>query len=648
MAKAAERFASDASPDNRRSVPSLDNNSPSVIRSDARDQGNSENLSAESIAHLMNRHDQPPVLASVVSPSPGKSSLTSRRLRGPRLSDPSTTSQIYGSTTYSSSSISRRAAGMGSGPYQPKTVTFRDVADVKEFETESSGGEEWEDEGDFEEGESWDEVLLGPPGTNQERASADDSIEYPQESFMENTPSPEMDLSGLKRYGSLNSRPSPARSPLQRERGAAYAEQEREEEQGYAGYIAGLEGRHAQMDEDESTTANFIDSLYEDGYLSPPQSQSVSASGTFDRLGSVLEDEGEMNDGLDDRLRSVQNTSRHQAERTHRQEMDEGGIPLGRTHHADRAAAAHEAQRYHQGPSLHQPALPRVPLDDEAPFGETMLRNGDARTPATALARDVQHNETVTAHQDGQFVDPFVTIQTATRVNASDYHGVSGLPQQTASTQNRQEDGVPLGRTSHAERAKVARLMATRGLGLGMPARPMVPFVLGGIRSMRQRDRESEDGSIGSDGEYDDRGYSIPELSKLVAKPDEAYDQEREAQQSTRSQYVQPSDPVSLAPLVSPFPQQMDSEINPVDQSGSINGKRALPKPPKPTPVIGMPSPVEKSENQREIRAEVPEERVTSPVSQVAFSTKYNSSSYHWCMDRPRCLDCRFPFPCQL
>jgi serine/arginine repetitive matrix protein 2 len=494
--------------------------------------------------------------------SPGKSSLTSRRLRGPRLSDPSQ-AQVYGAQTFpSAGSIARRLGAAG------KTVTFRDVADVKEFQAESSGGE-WEDEGEYEEGESWDEVLLGPPGSGGQRTTGEEENHtFRDESFVENTPSPEMDLSGLKRYGSLNARPSPARSPLQRERGAAYAEQEREEEEGYAGYVAQLEHQqqHRQHPpqhgyDEESTTANFIDSLYADGYLSPPGSQGgVSASGTFDGLAATLE-----------------------------REVDAYGVPLGRSHHADRAAEAHAVERDHHHGHVQQPALPRAHADEAV--GETMLRTGDARTPATAVASREPYGNDIPAHQDGQFVDPFVTIQTATRVSAIDYHGAQPASQ-------REEDGVPLGRTSHAERAKVARQLATRGLGLGMPARPMVPFVMGGMRG-----QQSESGS---EDEDDDRGYSIPNLATLVAEPEEQ-------RQATR-QHAQP-EVVSLAPLVSPFPQQVD-EMNPVDQAGSIS-KRALPKPPKPTPVMGMPSPVEKNENQRESRP-VPEERVTSPVGRSA------------------------------
>ena len=125
---------------------------PSVMRSDrlpapAR-RMESPGLSGTSTALVM-QHQSP------AAASPTKSSLTSRRLRGPRLSEPSSTAEVYGTSTYSSSNLSR-------GTSQSKIVTFRDVVDVKDFQTESSGAEEWEDEQlDEEEGDSWDEVLLG-------------------------------------------------------------------------------------------------------------------------------------------------------------------------------------------------------------------------------------------------------------------------------------------------------------------------------------------------------------------------------------------------------------------------------------------------------------------------------------------------------
>jgi hypothetical protein len=443
---------------------------------------------------------------------------------------------------------------------QGKTVTFRDVADVKEFETESSGAEEWEDEQmEEEEGDSWDEVLLGPGHPSQERRF--------EESFDEATPSPEMDLSGLRRYGSLNSGTRGGRSPLQRERGAAYAEEEREEE-GYAGYVAGLEHQsHHQEDEDQSMTANFIDSLVEDGYLSPPRSQSDPALAGYVHPGIPHEEEMTLSIG--------ESMERIGSSRTEYGVVDDGGVPFGRTHHADRQAVAREVQRAHHEAAVQQPALPR---QGDVP----MLRSADVRTPATAQANYDQTG--ITAHQDGQFVDPFVTIQTATRINA-------GLPQEA----QRQEDGIPLGRTSHAERAKVARVMATRGLGLGMPARPMVPFVRGAPQA------HSEDGS---DEEEDDRGYSIPDLARIT-KSDT--DHGWSAQQSAyEDRHLATREPVSLAPMVSPLPQEYEAS----QMEGSMNGKRALPKPPQPTPVTGMPSPVEKEGRRREVA-----EPVTSPVS---------------------------------
>lgn len=461
---------------------------------------------------------------------------------------------------------------------QGKTVTFRDVADVKEFETESSGAEEWEDEQmEEEEGDSWDEVLLGPGHPPQERRY--------EESFDEATPSPEMDLSGLRRYGSLNSGTRGGRSALQRERGAAYAEEEREEE-GYAGYVAALEhqSHHSHEDEDQSTTANFIDSLVEDGYLSPPRSQSDPALDGYPASGYQ---------GDDRRVSLGESMEKIGSARTEYGVMDEGGVPFGRTHHVERQAAAREVQRAHHEQSVQQPALPRQ-------GDEPMLRSADVRTPATSQAN--YNHDDIEAHQDGQFVDPFVTIQTATRIN-------TGAPEQA----QRQEGGVPLGRTSHAERAKVARVLATRGLGLGMPARPMVPFVQG------RQQLDSEDGS----DEEDDRGYSIPDLARM-AKPEA--DRGWSAQQSAYEDHnLATQEPVSLAPIVSPFPQEPETN----HMEGSINGKRSLPKPPQPTPVIGMPSPVEKQET----RPRVIREPVTSPVSPAIMYTVPALISR-----RPRCL----------
>ena len=236
-------------------------------------------------------------------------------------------------------------------------------------------------------GDGWDEVLLGPGQYPQNRRY--------EESFEEATLSREMEL---RRYGSsLNSGTRGGRSPLQRERDAAYAEQERDEE-GYAGYVAALyhHSAHQHEDEDQSTTANFIDSLVEDGFLSPPRSQSDPAlEGYVHR-----EDIG---------LSLGESMGKIGSARTGNRVFDEVGVPFGRTHHAERQAAAREVQCAHHELSVQQPALPRQGL-------EPMLRRGDVRTPAITQAN--QHHDDIEAHQDGQFVDPFVSIQTATRINA--------------------------------------------------------------------------------------------------------------------------------------------------------------------------------------------------------------------------------------
>ena len=135
-----------------------------------------------------------------------------------------------------------------------------------------------------------------------------------------------MDLSGLRRYGSLISGTRGGRSPLQRERGAGYAEEEHEEE-GYPGYVAALDhhSAHQHEDEDQSTTANFIDLLVEDGYLSPPRSQSDPALEGYvhrDDIGLSL---GELMEKIG-------------LARTGYGLVDEAGAPFGRTHHVERQA----------------------------------------------------------------------------------------------------------------------------------------------------------------------------------------------------------------------------------------------------------------------------------------------------------------------
>jgi hypothetical protein len=102
----------------------------------------------------------------------------------------------------------------------------------------------------------------------------------------------------------------------------------------------------------------------------------------------------------------------------------------------------------------------------------------------------VPHRQSPTAplsHQDGPMQDPFITIQTATSV--------------ISPPRARDEGGIPLGRTSHAERILAARTLATQQLGLGMPGRNPSPVKAPLQPRARDEDAQSESGSEGESRE---------------------------------------------------------------------------------------------------------------------------------------------------
>lgn len=143
-------------------------------------------------------------------------------------------------------------------------------------------------------------------------------------------------------------------------------------------------------------------------------------------------------------------------------EHDEAGIPYGRSHHAERNALAHAHPVLVKGHL--QPA--QLPKNGE----HQMLLNGNVTQPAlpaspVTAAAQARLDEGPRAHQEGQFHDPFITIQTATAV-------LSPYSQSKSKDQERTEDGVPLGRTSHIERMHAARQLASQGIGLGLPRSP--------------------------------------------------------------------------------------------------------------------------------------------------------------------------------
>lgn len=197
---------------------------------------------------------------------------------------------------------------------------------------------------------------------------------------------------------------------------------------------------------DESTTANFVDELIAEGLFSPPQI-STPAFEEAPSFASVVNDQPPAlsTPSLGDHIQVTPLL----ASMDKIAETDSAGIPYGRTHHAERAAEAH-AQPIH--PKISQPGIPQQ-------SDSQMLFNGNAARPSLPYSTPFDVVP-IKATQAGPMPDPFITIQTATKVLSPE--------------RSRSEDGVPLGRTSHSERMQAARMLATQSLGLGMPRSPAV------------------------------------------------------------------------------------------------------------------------------------------------------------------------------
>ena len=244
-------------------------------------------------------------------------------------------------------------------------------------------------------------------------------------------------------------------------------------------------------DPEESTTADFVNTLIEEGLFSPPQGQSPSFPDqpAFELPLSLPTDDKPPALSTPSLGGSVHATpilgGVSGVNRAAIPEVDEVGIPYGRTHHAERAAAARENTAVQHAKPVPQPALPHQ-------SDEKMLFNGNARysdpwsagpisprpdqstfSPQRQALPQMRSSPASAPHarQAGPMPDPFITLQTATNVLA---------PQTQANTAEREEDGIPLGRSSHHERMMAARQLATQGLGLGMPRSPAVT---GGLSS---------------------------------------------------------------------------------------------------------------------------------------------------------------------
>lgn len=429
--------------------------------------------------------------------TPTKSSITSRRLKGPRLEQPA----------------AAMAGALGSP--SKKTVTFRSVPEVKEFEIEKEHGEEGEtsvevdeddeEEEEYETEEEMEDVDLLAAASSNNRASI--LYEVDPSLYSATHPAPAPDAS------SANKSPS-------------------------YGYHRGMEEEEDDDDYDESTDGagddSYMDTLVEDGYFSPPEPRSVSempgpradltehqqqqqqlhvtslqgpnsfaaAGATLTAPSSTLT--GEQRSDREMTMLATPNLGSpldlDLGGGAGAAAVDEVGIPFGRTHHAERAHAAHVAavESHHRPAHISQPDLPHQGYEAGAPI----IRSQDVTQPALQPDQHVRSTAlgNVQAHQDGPFEDPFVTLQTATSI--------------LSPPKDRQESGVPLGRTSHVERAKAARMLATQNLGLGMPRRPAFAEPYEG---------ESEDGSAdeASDGEdgYEIGATLLDEPAQIVEEP---------------------------------------------------------------------------------------------------------------------------------
>lgn len=237
----------------------------------------------------------------------------------------------------------------------------------------------------------------------------------------------------------------------------------------------------------ESTTADFMDTLVQEGLFSPPEMDTPAfhdqAAFEIPLETSFTEAENESDrpylatPSLGDSVHATPLFENHNVFT----ETDPAGIPYGRTHHAERAAEAHRtalripieqpslphSQEYRMlfdanaaQPSVLPPITPTSPSfyhDYNDPFA-SVTPSLPSRAPEPKRQQEPEPH----AHQSSPMPDPFITLQTATKTI---------LPS-SGDSKNREEDGVPLGRTSHKDRVLAARILATRELGLGMPGRP--------------------------------------------------------------------------------------------------------------------------------------------------------------------------------
>jgi serine/arginine repetitive matrix protein 2 len=441
------------------------------------------------------------------SPTPIKSSMTpSRRLRGPR--------------GHSDASFD--------SPTKHKTVTFQAVPDVKEFE--AAIGEGATPDGSFEQETQSEGEEDGDWADDDAR---EDSLE---------------DI--LHEPATLDS---------------AYGRQFRVTNPDISVPDISDDGHGLG---DESATAEFMDTLISEGLFSPPE---LSTPAFEDYPHFQLPTQGHESapflstPSLGDSVHATPLLAGVETDLAI-SDRDAAGIPYGRTHHAERNAAAHAAS-IQLGPVIAQPNMPHG-------GDHQMLMNGNAAQPASA-PNISQSGSDPLAHQFGPIPDPFLTIQTATNVLST-------------SPSDRTEDGTPLGRTSHVERMQAARMLATQSLGIGMPRSPAMSQQITRAQSDTGRLVEPAPSPSPEDEDVD---------SEMLF--DASFEMSHDGDTSIVSEKHEEQPITRIGSLQKAMEREEEMEV-----SGAA--ARRLPKPPK-VAEVKLPSPV--TSPSRSSEASTPEEK---------------------------------------
>lgn len=419
--------------------------------------------------------------------TPTKSSLVSRRMKGPR------------------------SAGSASPPARRKSVSFQPIPDVREFECPST------------------DVSYN---TSVERTTVPDSDDWYDEetSWVGSIIKDEVDL---------EFRPIPQPQAPQ-------------PQQQVQSQDRSFDSMEEQPMGDVSATADFMDSLYEEGLFEGDSMEQdtpvVEQRATFEGQADSNDDSEGTADGPQLKTPLTANTP-----------LPEQQIGFPSSPHHKQAIHPHP-------PPIEQPHLPH---NEE----HRMLLNADVSQPQIPSPRkeSVPDAQGPHAHQVGAMYDPFISIQTATEF--------------VGEAKERSEGGVPLGRTSHADRVHAARVLATQSLGLGFPGRSRSPTKSGsnsGASSPALSDGQATPVPQGTPK----KGQTEEDVfGAVIASPAAA----RKPSPATRK---------SLDRKVSDVPE-LQGPSSRMAQFRAMKGsptKRSLPKPPKsPAPApqpIGLPSPV--------------------------------------------------------